>query len=221
MLGERRPGRHRWPPRSAPDVQRARPASRRAGRRASRGSGPSTRSRRCGGRRRRPRPRPRSAARPPAGGAERLGRARRGRPTTLGDRGVAARPSTPDQRRGPRRRGRPRPPRANRRRCRGRARPRRRVESDDGDGRPGCPGSARAPRRRGPAATSSPMRPRIALRVRPVRATSSERDDGPAAMQLPRRSRSGSPGGRSRCAGRARRGAMSTGLCSFRSNGCA
>ena len=139
-------------------------------------------------------------------GAQVGGRAPPGRSTTSSTRQLAARPVDAGRARGSRRPGRRSRPRSSRRGSRGRGRRRRRVQADERRG------PARRPEARGallgdqPAAASSPTSARIALRVRPVAATRSERDCGPLLVEARGRSRSGSPGGRSRCADRRRRG---------------
>ena len=173
--------RTRWRRRSGRRSQRRRPGARRAARRASRGSGPSTPSRRSDG------PRPTTATPAPTIGWRRRQSSRASssassarsprcpRPSVARGEGRPAASSSDHVR--PARR---RPRRANRRRSRARARPRGRDWGGRaGEGRPGVPSARPALGRRGLPATSSPMRPRIALRVSPVRVTRSERDIGP------------------------------------------
>ena len=155
-------------------------AVRRAGRRASPGSGPSRPARRSAGRRRPRPPRPRSAARRPWRGWMPAASSTSSSTTSSTDewpRGrstrTRARTSPPSADPGDGDRSRPRSPSPGRRRHRG---PTERAGTAGPASRAGPP-AAPTPR---PTGRSSPIRPRIALRVSPVRATSSERESGPS-----------------------------------------
>ena len=162
--------------------ERPREARRRAARRPSRGWGPSTRGRRCAGRRRRPPPRCRRSA---SRRAPRSSPARAARSATTSStdsshpRPVDARTARASRRRGPTIATAIESTRISRLSTTAPCGLRR----TSGEGRPGVPRGTGRSSVTSPAAASSPTSARIALRVRPVAATSSERESGPRSWR--------------------------------------
>ena len=219
--GRRRRRRRRPPDRrgrvDGPEPRLA--AMSRAGHRANRGWGPSTRSRRCDARRRRPRRRPRAAARPPAGAPGASRQARPGRPRWPRPR-CGRSVDRPGPVRARRRPARPRPPRAYRWPPRGRER--RRLSG---------PGGRRARVGRGSHAGGRGPGDEVGRgQLTDEAADCAARETGPchelgarcraARMQLPDDRAQVRPADRLAALADASKRVI-TDLCSFRSNGCA